>query len=70
MRELDLMWIGEGERLWGGVVGGLKVILSSSLVFGGQYTVLVYSGASTLTRSADLWENILNIMKYIIVIFC
>ena len=37
---------------------GLKMILSFSLVFGGQYAVLV-----------DLWENILNVMKYIIVIF-
>ena len=36
---------------------GLKVILSFSVVFGGQYAMLV-----------DLWVNILNVMKYIIVI--
>ena len=35
---------------------GLKIILSFSAVFGGQYTVV------------GLWINILNVMKYIIVI--
>ena len=45
---------GERGAEWG--ISFLTMILSFSAVFGGQYSVV------------DLWVNILNIMKYIIVI--
>ena len=53
-----ISFLERGSKLGGGRKGGgqgLKMILSFSAVFGGQYAVV------------DLWVNILNVMKYIIV---